>query len=201
MSLYCLALIGSRNESLYICASDAVEGGDISNSDDAEAIAKQADAVFGYFEDDIPSEQDSATSGGVKRPASIRHEIMIHAAIDRIEDLLGSHRKVSWKRFQRGSHWVGHICAMEEYDIYGYVTSSDVKIVALLERDGIIPLKKRKEVDIKIMFTAIHNCYVKHTMNPFSKIKGKIEPPCSEFERSLQVAMNQYNNAVNRNSL
>ena len=75
MSLYCLALIGSRNESLYICASDAVEGGDISNSDDAEAIAKQADAVFGYFEDDIPSEQDSATSGGVKRPASIRHEV------------------------------------------------------------------------------------------------------------------------------
>lgn len=109
MSLYCLALLGSRNEALYICSSDAVEGGDGSNSDGAEVMAEQADALFGYFEDDIPSEQDAAISGVVKRPASIRHEIMIHAAIDRIEDLLGSHRKVSWKRFQRGSHWVGHI--------------------------------------------------------------------------------------------
>mmetsp|Transcript_2807 Transcript_2807/g.7572 ORF Transcript_2807/g.7572 Transcript_2807/m.7572 type:complete len:139 (-) Transcript_2807:2860-3276(-) len=83
--------------------------------------------------------------------------------------------------------------------VYGYVTSSDVKIIALLERDGIIPLKKRKEVDIKIMFTAIHNCYVKYTMNPFSEIRDKIEAPCSQFEKRLQAAMNQYNCAVNGN--
>ena len=34
------------------------------------------------------------------------------------------------------------------------MTTSDVKIVALLDRDGIVPLKKRKEVDIKIMFVS-----------------------------------------------
>lgn len=195
MSLNCLALLGCKNEPLYICAPDRVGG-------DNEDSSEQVEDVFGFFEDTRPSEPESDTtskSGAIKSTASIRHEIMIHSAIDRIEEFLGSHKKTSWKRFQRGSHWVGLICPMEEYDVYGYVTSSDVKIIALLEREGIIPLKKRKEVDIKIMFTAIHNCYVKHTMNPFTEVRGKIERPCSKFEQSLRTAMNQYNHAVNGN--
>ena len=49
--------------------------------------------------------------------------MMIHAAIDRIEDLLGSHRKVTWKRFQRGSHWIGQVCPMEEYDVRRQIQS------------------------------------------------------------------------------
>jgi hypothetical protein len=42
------------------------------------------------------------------------------------------------------------------FKIYGYITSSDVRILALIERDGIIPLKKRKEIDIKILFVSFH---------------------------------------------
>lgn len=209
MSLHCLALLGNKNEPLYICASDLNEYNNDNNNDndkdkDNAPSSSLKEDVFGFFEnDDVnASEQEQeepavGKSGFIKRPASIRHEMMFHTAIDRIEELLGSHRKTSWKRFQRGSHWIGQVCPMEEYEIYGYVTSSDVKILALLERDGIIPLKKRKEVDIKIMFTAIHDCYVKHVLNPFSKMKGKIEPPCYEFEKNLQAAMNQYNNTIN----
>lgn len=208
MSLHCLALLGNKNEPIYICASAPIEGTcDNDNDNDTVLSSLKQEDVFGFFEDNDASEEQeqkqveppAVKSGFIKRPASIRHEMMIHAAIDRIEELLGSHRKTSWKRFQRGSHWIGKICPMEEYEIYGCVTSSDVKILALLERDEIIPLKKRKEVDIKIMFTAIHDCYVKHTLNPFSKIKGKIEPPCCQFEKSLQGAMNEYNNVANGN--
>jgi len=206
MSLQCLAILGSKNEPLYICASGPTEDENDHNTDgknDASAISQQAEDVFGFFgdndDDDDASKQEAAKSGFIKIPASIRHEMMIHAAIDRIEELLGSHRKITWKRFQRGSHWIGQICPMEEYDIYGYVTTSDVKFLALLERDGIVPVKKRKEVDIKILFTAIHDCYVRYTLNPFSKIRGKIQPPCAEFETTLQSAMDQYNNAVNGN--
>ena len=53
--------------------------------------------------------------------------------------------------------------------IYGYVTSSDVKILALIERGEIIPLKKRKEIDIKILFVSDYYIWycskrVKHTV-------------------------------------
>mmetsp|Transcript_14428 Transcript_14428/g.29944 ORF Transcript_14428/g.29944 Transcript_14428/m.29944 type:complete len:158 (-) Transcript_14428:15-488(-) len=152
MSLHCLAILGNKNEPLYICAAGPIESGGNNNSEE-----ERTKDVFGFFEDNDDhdaSKPEASNSGYTKRQASIRHEMMIHSAIDRIEELLGSHRQITWKRFQRGSHWIGQICPMEEYDIYGYVTSSDVKIIALLERDGIVPLKKRKEVDIKIMFVS-----------------------------------------------
>jgi hypothetical protein len=111
---------------------------------------------------------------------------MIHASLDRLEELLGSSKRgTSYGRFQKGSHWLGCISPMEEFEvsvilyllqlrksylllllkhrircflelkIYGYVTSSDVKILALIEREGIVPLKKRKEIDIKILFVCL----------------------------------------------
>jgi hypothetical protein len=44
---------------------------------------------------------------------------------------------------------------MEDCEIYGYVTVSDVKILALLKRESIIPLKRRKENDIKELFVSL----------------------------------------------
>lgn len=115
------------------------------------------------------------------------------------------------------------------FQIYGYITSSDVKILALIERDGILPFKKRNEIDIKILLVrerkkryrcpgsilafwlrlnyfllvalllvkmAVHECFVNHTMNPFTKLRGKIEPPCEGFEDGILAAMREYNDAV-----
>jgi hypothetical protein len=130
--------------------------------------------------------------------------MMMHSALDRLDELLGTSvatkKHDPYGRFQRASsstHWMGGICPIEEYEIYGYVSSSDVKILALLDRDGIIPLKKReKEIDIKILFAKVHECYVKHTMNPFTKIRSKIEPPCTGFEIAVSNAMKQYNDST-----
>lgn len=125
-------------------------------------------------------------------------QMMIHSALDRLEEMLGSPKKgsVSNGRFQRGSHWLGVVCPMEEFEIYGYVTSSDVKILALMEREGELPLQKRKEVDIKMLFTAVHDAYVRHMMNPFSKIRAKIEPPCTNFELGVQAAVEEYHTVI-----
>jgi len=179
MSLYCLALLGNNNAPIYLCASNInnsisinsninndnnkIEDNENDNSLPSPLLSLPTPSlnkkdVFGFFEDSSSSndsQQSDKRLGTIKRPiVSMRHEMMFHAALDRLEELLGSNKKTSWKRFQRGSHWIGKICPMEEYEIYGYVTSSDVKILALIERDGIIPLKKRKEVDIKIMFVS-----------------------------------------------
>ena len=52
---------------------------------------------------------------------------------------------------------------------------------------------------IGIIQTAIHECYVKYTLNPFSKIRVKIQSPCAQFETNIQSAMDKYNNAVKGN--
>lgn len=112
--------------------------------------------------------------------------------------MIGSPKKGSMSigRFQRGSHWLGCISPLEEFEVYGYVSSSDVKFLALIERGEYISVKKRKEIDIKMLLTAVHDAYVQHTMNPFSKIRGKIEPPCTVFEQGVQAAVNEYNKTI-----
>lgn len=78
----------------------------------------------------------------------------MHAALDRLEEILGKVTDVNYSRFQRGSHWLGSVLSMEDCEIYGYVTVSDVKILALIKRENIIPLKRRKENDIKALFVS-----------------------------------------------
>jgi Sedlin, N-terminal conserved region len=125
---------------------------------------------------------------------------MIHSSLDRLEEMLGSPKKGSMSigRFQRGSHWLGCICPMEEFEVYGYVSSSDVKFLALIERGDVITVKKRKEIDIKMLLTAVHDAYVRHMMNPFSRIRGKIEPPCTDFEQGVQAAVDEYHKTIQK---
>jgi hypothetical protein len=76
---------------------------------------------------------------------------MIHAALDRLEELLGG-KQNTVARWQRGSRWIGVICRMEHTEIYGYVTASNIKLLAMIRQDEIIPLKTTKESDIKLLF-------------------------------------------------
>ena len=42
----------------------------------------------------------------------------------------------------------------------------------------------------------IHDCYVKYTMNPFTKIRSKVEHPCGQFEKGVHTAIGKYNEAA-----
>lgn len=83
---------------------------------------------------------------------------MIHAALDRLDELIGAPKNSALIRHMRGSHWIGSICLMEDCEIYGYVTSSNVKILALIQRDEVIPLQKRNEGDIRMLFVSNFCC-------------------------------------------
>mmetsp|Transcript_47618 Transcript_47618/g.116002 ORF Transcript_47618/g.116002 Transcript_47618/m.116002 type:complete len:232 (+) Transcript_47618:122-817(+) len=224
MALHCLILLGPKNEPLYSCSTTAPSinkssssllgddsdddefhdqqqdnqnlGGDDTNSNKHIDSNDDDDDIFGFLQ----QQQDAAGSGSGSSNKQhhcllpIRHEMMIHSSLDRLEEMLGSPKKasISIGRFQRGSHWLGCICPMEEFEVYGYVSSSDVKFLALVERGDVITVKKRKEIDIKMLLTAVHDAYVKHTMNPFTRIRGKIESPCTDFESGVQIAVDAY---------
>eukprot|EP00980_Cylindrotheca_fusiformis_P015569 scaffold4447_cov120-Cylindrotheca_fusiformis.AAC.2 len=175
MSLQCLAILGNKNEPLFFTRPPTTNTG----------IAKTSELdSFGFLE-------SMAAEG-----SSVDHELIIHAAVDRMEELIGPPNNSSLPRQMRGSQWIGSICMMEDCEVYGYVTSSNVKILALIKQDEIIPLQKRNEGDIRMLFRMVHDCYVKYTMNPFTSIRSKIEKPCSSFEKGVGTAIKKYNNAV-----
>lgn len=79
---------------------------------------------------------------------------MIHAALDRLEEILGSPKMFDIVKMQRGTKWMGSLLPMEDCEMYGYVLSSNVKILALVKRESVIPLTKRKDAHIKALFVS-----------------------------------------------
>ena len=75
---------------------------------------------------------------------------MMHAGLDRLEEILGT-KNNTYQKWQRGSHWLGAITFIEDCDLYAYVTASNVKILALIQREDVIDLNKPKENDIKLL--------------------------------------------------
>lgn len=87
-------------------------------------------------------------------------QFMMHSALDRLEEFLGSPRYFDLVKMQRGSKWLGSLLPMEDCEIYGYVTPSCTKILALVKRDSVIPLEKRREVDLRALFVSMQKTIV-----------------------------------------
>lgn len=105
----------------------------------------------------------------------------MHAALDHLEEALGIYPGVPSRR-QTGSHWIGYLCPMGDAKCYGYATATNVKIIAMTQNAS--------ESKLKVLFAAIHDLYVKYTMNPFSKIQGKIFS--KRFSEGVKDAIDEY---------
>lgn len=56
--------------------------------------------------------------------------------------------------------------------------------------------KSPSESRLKVLFTKIHELYVHYTMNPFSKIQGKVIS--KRFNQGVKDAVAEYNGATTK---
>lgn len=105
----------------------------------------------------------------------------MYAALDHLEEALGMHPGLPSRR-QTGSHWIGYLCPMGDAKCYGYATATNVKMIVLATNAS--------EPKLKIMFSAIHDHFVRYSMNPFSKIQGKVVS--KQFSRGVKDAVAAY---------
>ena len=76
---------------------------------------------------------------------------------------------------------------MGELKCYGYATATNVKFI-VMAKDNV------SEPRLKTFFSSVHDLYVKHTMNPFSKIGGKIVSS-KRFSEGVSRAISGYSTA------
>jgi Sedlin, N-terminal conserved region len=107
----------------------------------------------------------------------------MYAALDYLEEALGIHPGLPSRR-QTGSHWIGYLCPMGDAKCYGYATATNANFIALATNEV-------SEPKLKKFFSTIHDLYVKHTMNPFSKIGGKIVNS-KRFNQGVKDAVTEY---------
>ncbi|CAB9508042.1 trafficking protein particle complex [Seminavis robusta] len=174
MTILCLAIVGKNNEPLYLCDCDF----DKENKEDS--AVNEDDDIFGFA---------SETTKGAESALSLDNEFLMYAALDYLEEALGIHPGLPSRR-QTGSHWIGYLCPMGDAKCYGYATATNAKFIAMATNDV-------SESKLKILFNSLHDLYVKHTMNPFSKIGGKIVSS-QKFSQGVKDAVAEYKKSINQ---
>uniref|UniRef100_A0A7S2EIS9 Trafficking protein particle complex subunit n=1 Tax=Trieres chinensis TaxID=1514140 RepID=A0A7S2EIS9_TRICV len=130
---------------------------------------------------------------------SLRQQFILHAAIDRFDELTAP---MGWGCRWRptgavgtDAMWVGLLCPIEELRVYGYITTTRVRILATVE-DGFppdqAPQQKKREVELKNLLASVHALYVEYMMNPFTET-GTSNIESRRFDEGVKNLVDAYN--------
>jgi len=144
-----------------------------------------------FFGDILVEESLSLTS---EWSCEAKYEFMLHAASERLDEILAEGR---WKKAGTtgaDACWVGLLCSMDSFNAYGYVTTN-VTYVTIVE-DGIasdnVQLQKSRDVELKTLLSYVHRVYTESLLNPFSDINAKITS--ERFTTSVKSLVAGFNN-------
>mmetsp|Transcript_10964 Transcript_10964/g.23722 ORF Transcript_10964/g.23722 Transcript_10964/m.23722 type:complete len:202 (-) Transcript_10964:193-798(-) len=194
MALVSLAVVGRDNEPLYLrdFVTNHPADAAVDLRDDATDTERQQqqndDDAFGFFNSEGRGANDSC---------SLRHQFIIHAALDRFEEMTGSSSGGRWRTpgaVGNNAMWVGLLCPIEEVRVYGYLTNTGIKFLVLVEDedDGQDSNQtSARDKDLKAFMVLLHDLFVEYTLNPFSKLRGKIS------SNRFDVGVQKYVQALN----
>ncbi|CAB4430909.1 unnamed protein product [Rhizophagus irregularis] len=92
----------------------------------------------------------------------LKYHYIAHTSCDVIEERVGAVGS------EAADTYLGLLYAMEDLDVYGYITNTRVKFVVVLSVTDAI-----KNTDMKNLFKRIHNAYINQVCNPFYNLDGK----------------------------
>eukprot|EP00527_Entomoneis_sp_CCMP2396_P001962 CAMPEP_0198139332 /NCGR_PEP_ID=MMETSP1443-20131203/2664_1 /TAXON_ID=186043 /ORGANISM="Entomoneis sp., Strain CCMP2396" /LENGTH=249 /DNA_ID=CAMNT_0043801437 /DNA_START=68 /DNA_END=817 /DNA_ORIENTATION=+ len=234
MKLLGIAVIGKGNQPMYLCdcakiakeqgieTGSGTMTGDNNNNNSNDAQQQNDDTTnpeelqdyyeFGITPETVPASKVQGDS------LCMDHQFMVHAALDRLEEIVGASKPDGSMPLRRNaffSSWLGLLVVHDGmWAVYGHVTATNVKILALCEpldvvqqaetflfsetmtsspnnsssRSSAQPSDAQKK--IKILLASIHQHYVDYIMNPFCDPAGPVESP--KFDDNIRQSVAQY---------
>jgi len=204
MSAIALAIIGKNNTPLYLHEFlDTSRGG----NEDATITEEELFGLPSRKSDNADS-SSAGTAASLKEQegrsssnkCSLQQQFVLHAALDRFEQLAGPHPGCGWRApgVANGNEamWVGLLCPSAQQDrrVYGYQTTTQIKFLLTVEDDASIGDQRTVDETIKRLFFKLHRIYVEYTLNPFSPISGPIES--ARFTKKVNDCVTAYNRAL-----
>lgn len=127
MALISLAIVGKNNEPLFLREfREESLGGSLNDVPEAE--------LFGLTVSSSGGLTDGFSSKA--KECSLRQQFILHAALDRFDELSGPPPGFAWRTpGSTGSDamWVGLLSTVEEFRVYGYMTTTRLKFMAVVE--------------------------------------------------------------------
>jgi hypothetical protein len=184
MSLISLAILGKDNTPLYLRDFDS----NPSISEKSDEDEAQNDNDFALFNQHYTLPNGSKTLRYLNDTMSLQNQFIMHSAIDLfIEKIPPNGSKTMW---------LGLLGSIDECKIYGYLTSTKIKLMVSIHDiyDGNDDLVR--EAGLKFLFSEVHNAFTQYTLNPFTKIKSKIQS--SRFDIALADIVCDYNDTYGK---
>jgi hypothetical protein len=193
MAAISLAIVGKNNEPLYLREFQDAQN---SMNDDVPY-----ETLFGLS----PSLNSSSSQPDEKPPSSpatsppvecsVRQQFILHAALDRLEQLAGPPPGYGW-RVKSGATgmdgmFVGLLAPMEELRVYGYVTTTKVKFILVVEDDAVPEAQPNVDSEIKNLMKQLHELYVQEMLNPFRDVTAPISS--KRFDEQIQNYVATFN--------
>jgi trafficking protein particle complex subunit 2 len=142
MSAISVAIVGREGRPVY-CTEFPTK-----NHCEAVADMRWEDELFGL---DKEGKDDSL--GEDDFDCSVKQQFILNAALDRLMQLAGPTPGYQWRSpgvTGVDACFVGLLFPAEDYRVYGYVTSTKVKIIVVVEDDETIPFSEQPAVDDRI---------------------------------------------------
>uniref|UniRef100_K3WRF7 Trafficking protein particle complex subunit 2-like protein n=1 Tax=Globisporangium ultimum (strain ATCC 200006 / CBS 805.95 / DAOM BR144) TaxID=431595 RepID=K3WRF7_GLOUD len=106
-----------------------------------------------------------------------------HVSLDIIEEKLRSAGIMAAK----DDMYLGFLGPIEDYRVYGYVTNTSIKFVAIMQDSPV------RESELRSFFAEMHKMYVNAMSNPFAPIGERITS--QNFEKKVYNLVLQHNTA------
>lgn len=188
LSLVGLAVVGKNNEPLYVCDCTLLSSSPATMNNNPE------DDVFGFLE--------NARTGDLAQSLPIQHQFLVHAALDRLDEILNVTKsppelgvKLSGMPVRRkpnpsmGPHWLGVLLNVaDEWKVYGHVTATNMKIFALTTAES------KDDERVKIFLEQIHSLVIAYIMNCFHSVREFGAIRSQRFDRGVKDAVSAYYN-------
>lgn len=206
-----LAVIGKSSEPLYL--KEFQDEGSSSSEDQVSEVE-----LFGLSQKQVSADPPS-TSGS---SCSLRQQFLLHAALDRFEQLAGPPPGCAWRAqgvTGADAMWVGVLCPVEDMRIYGknqsigsthelynlgltcfhransgYMTTTQIKFILTVYDDVVMGDQKVVDESIKQLFIKIHGLYVNYLMNPFTHVSAPISS--ARFDSQVRDCIAAYNKST-----
>lgn len=175
MSILGLAILGKKNEPLYLCDTTFFLSDDDNKSDPMPEI----DNSLGFSEK-LQQQRHSLP---------LRCQLILHAALDCLEEQVDLQNGLMpvLPVSRQHPHWLGLLYNVDDGgpSVYGYITATNVKFLLLLAT-----CEKSDENIVKDLLADIHQTYIAYVMNPFSNATGFIDSRC--FDKTIRGFIQQF---------